>query len=135
MVPSDTADLLKMQRNVLILEREIAKHWEEHDLIFSSRHGKPINRKVLWDVFKTLIEKVEVPDMQVARPYYGLEPASALKSQHNGKQVHPCPLKRRVRAAVTAENLYRPDLSGAMGASASTILEIHYASRTKEDVE
>lgn len=64
-LPRDVKEVLEQRRTEQALERNLAKRWTHHNLIFSSTVGTPTNPNNLRKVFKRLIEQAAVKKIRV----------------------------------------------------------------------
>lgn len=56
---------LRKHQNILIQEKQKAEEkWEEHDLIFPSTHGTPLDHRNLYRFFKLFLKEAGLPDIR-----------------------------------------------------------------------
>ncbi|MGS2644209.1 tyrosine-type recombinase/integrase [Streptosporangium sp. G12] len=61
-----TSTVLKAHRKIQAAERlKAGERWEDHDLVFATRHGGPIERTEDWKVWKTILKQAGVRDVRV----------------------------------------------------------------------
>ncbi|GAA3421725.1 tyrosine-type recombinase/integrase [Streptosporangium vulgare] len=64
--PPELLTLLKAHRKIQAAERlKAGDRWEDHDLVFATRHGGPIERTEDWKVWKTILKQAGVRDVRV----------------------------------------------------------------------
>ncbi|MFI6458275.1 tyrosine-type recombinase/integrase [Streptosporangium amethystogenes] len=64
--PPELLALLKAHRKIQAAERlKAGDRWEDHDLVFATRHGGPIERTEDWKVWKTILKQAGVRDIRV----------------------------------------------------------------------
>lgn len=65
MLPSITTELLKQHRiHQLEAKLQAGEFWEEHDLVFCTSLGTPLNPNKVLERFKTVLKKAGLPDMR-----------------------------------------------------------------------
>jgi len=65
LLPTITADLLKQHRvHQLEAKLQVGEFWEEHDLVFCTSLGTPLNPNKVLERFKTVLKKASLPDMR-----------------------------------------------------------------------
>ncbi|WP_211264376.1 tyrosine-type recombinase/integrase [Streptosporangium amethystogenes] len=64
--PPELLALLKAHRKIQAAERlKAGDRWEDHDLVFATRHGGPIERTEDWKVWKAILKQAGVRDVRV----------------------------------------------------------------------
>ncbi|MER5621060.1 tyrosine-type recombinase/integrase [Streptosporangium sp. NPDC002544] len=64
--PPELLPFLRAHRDAQAAEREKAGDlWEEHDLVFTTRHGRPMERSEDYKAWKTLLKRAGVRDARL----------------------------------------------------------------------
>ncbi|MEV4581878.1 tyrosine-type recombinase/integrase [Nonomuraea jabiensis] len=64
--PLELLAQLKAHREVQDAERERAgDRWEDHGLVFATKHGSPIERTEDWKIWKSILQQAGVRDVRV----------------------------------------------------------------------
>ncbi len=64
-LPAPTVEVLREHRKVQAGERQrIGVAWEQHDLVFCTRRGRPLSARNVYRAFKGLLEKGALPDVR-----------------------------------------------------------------------
>ncbi len=65
-MPAPVLDLLKEHRKRRAVERlRAGDAWRDHDLVFATRQGRPIERTEDWRAWKMIPKQAEVRDARV----------------------------------------------------------------------
>jgi len=82
---------LRKHQNILIQEKQKAEEkWEEHDLIFPSTHGTPLDHRNLYRFFKLFLKGAGLPDVR----FHDLRHTAATLMLQQG--IHPKVVQERL---------------------------------------
>jgi len=82
---------LRKHQNILIQEKQKAEEkWEEHDLIFPSTHGTPLDHRNLYRFFKLFLKEAGLPDIR----FHDLRHTAATLMLQQG--IHPKVVQERL---------------------------------------
>jgi integrase len=82
---------LRKHQNILIQEKQKAEEkWEEHDLIFPSSHGTPLDHRNLYRFFKLFLKDAALPDIR----FHDLRHTAATLMLQQG--IHPKVVQERL---------------------------------------
>lgn len=64
-LPKGTLDALRQHRDRQTFKRKAAAEWADHDLVFATRQGKPINPRHVLRSFYALVKRADVPKISI----------------------------------------------------------------------
>jgi integrase len=83
-VGSQLIEVLELQRErVSLMMYELMEEWQEHDLVFPAKTGKPLNQSYLTRRFKKLLKESNLPEIR----FHDLRHTAASLMLNNGVPV------------------------------------------------